>query len=123
MELAQCLSTATTSEGRREHDCFRLIALLPSTPLPFMHPFFRPLTLRLCKLDEDEAAKATLVAIHSKFATMTAFLSDEDDDVSEEIIPFAAQYVGLLKVWSGGGGRGKWWRRSSCLLFVCLFST
>ena len=75
----------------------------PPTPPP-SHPH----TPRLSKLDEEEAAKATLVAIHSKFVTMTAFLSDEDDDVSEEIIPFAAQYVGLLKVWSGEGGRGRW---------------
>ena len=112
MELAQCLSRATTSEGRREHECFRLIAVLPSAPLPFTHPFSHPLSFRLSKLDEEEATKATLVAIHSKFVTMTAFLSDEDDDVSEEIIPFAAQYVGLLKVWSGGGGWGKGRRRS-----------
>ena len=69
--------------------------------------------LRLSKLGEEEAAKAALVAIHSKFATMTTFLNDEDDDVSEEIIPFAAQYVGLLKVGNGtgvgqvGGVRGK----------------
>ena len=53
---------------------------------------------------------------------MTTFLSDEDDDVSEEIIPFAAQYVGLLKVGSAAGGRGRWAREVSfCLLFVCLF--
>ena len=28
------------------------------------------------------------------------FLSDEDDGVSEAIIPFAVQYIGLLKVYT-----------------------
>lgn len=73
----------------------------PPLTLPFL---LSPHVLRLSKLGEEEAAKAALVAVHSKFATMTTFLNDEDDDVSEEIIPFAAQYVGLLKVRSGAGG-------------------
>ena len=90
-----------------------VLAPHPLGPLPLHTPSLSSHILRLSKLGEEEAAKAALVAIHAKFATMTTFLSDEDDDVSEEIIPFAAQYVGLLKVesWAGQVGRAGGWGR------------
>ena len=47
----------------------------------------------------DEAgAKVALKAVQSKFPRLLEFLNNDDDGVSEEIIQFASQYVGILKV-------------------------
>ena len=56
------------------------------------------MTLRLAKAGDEVGAKVALTAIHAKFPAMLQFLNNDDDGVSEEVIPFASQYVGILKV-------------------------
>jgi exportin-T len=52
---------------------------------------------KLVKGGDEARAKVALKAVQSKFPRLLEFLNNDDDGVSEEIIQFASQYVGVLK--------------------------
>ncbi|KAL5516022.1 hypothetical protein EMCRGX_G001278 [Ephydatia muelleri] len=52
---------------------------------------------KFLKSNDEQNLRATREAIESKVPYMRRYLSDEDDGVSEAVIPFAVQYVGILK--------------------------
>ncbi|XP_064399906.1 exportin-T-like [Halichondria panicea] len=52
---------------------------------------------KLLKAEDEANAREALIAIDRKLPYLHRFLSDEDDGVSETVIEFAVQYIGVLK--------------------------
>ena len=53
---------------------------------------------RLHKLKDTVSCRVILESLHTKLPLMLRFLSDEDDDVSTEMLKSAHDYISLMKI-------------------------